>query len=157
MKTILTLIMLALYASAQARIGETPAECVKRYGNPSGMDGKKTTFYFTKDAIKIAVTFENGKCVKITYTPTESRWTKEDEVRLRLINDSSHEWHSQSDILDTCWHSTGGLFFLRPGFSQMITVQTDESYYRDVAEKEAKQKAEQQATRAAEIKKLDGL
>lgn len=118
---------------------------------------KKTTFYFTKDGIKIEATFENGKCSKITYTPIKFRWTKEDEVKLRKINDSAHDWYSQSDMWETCWHSVGGLFFLRPSFSQTITIQTDESYYRDLAIKEAKQKAAQQAARETESKKLRGL
>lgn len=70
MKIITTLILLALCASAQARIGETVEECVKRYGKPTKVDEAGRTFQFHSDDVKIDITFAAGRCVCIQYYQT---------------------------------------------------------------------------------------
>lgn len=69
--TILT-ILLSFCLSAFARIGETPEECIKRYGEPEsklGEPGEDSIFYMTFDTgdFKINVSFLNGKAGLICY------------------------------------------------------------------------------------------
>ena len=70
MKTIITLFLLAFCASVQARIGETVAECVARYGKPVAVSESGLTFTFKSKGFEIEITFFNGKCEVIEY----ARW-----------------------------------------------------------------------------------
>ena len=58
MKTILTFLLLAAFA--EARIGETLEECIKRYGNPITVDKDLGTTTFLKEGFVVVVKFTDG-------------------------------------------------------------------------------------------------
>jgi hypothetical protein len=143
MKTLLVLFLLSITA-VQARLGETVAECLARYGQPYGMDDKQTTFYFIKDGVIIHVTFDGGKCVKITYT-SERDWTPKDEELLRTANDGGARWKNDSTLFDTLWASDSGLRFSRVTMSHTIVVTTQRHHDREQFEKRKIMNAEETA------------
>lgn len=60
-----------LVSTASARIGETPAECAARYGEPVSFDADTQTQYFEKAGLLIAATFHEGKCEAIDFQKAE--------------------------------------------------------------------------------------
>lgn len=97
MKTILTFIMLALCISAQARIGETVDECVKRYGKPTSHDEATGLFTCFKDGMMISLRFLKGKCSQICFarmSPTMPRTLepmRQEEIDA-LLSFSGSDW-----------------------------------------------------------------
>lgn len=52
---------------AQARLGETKAECEKRYGTPTESGREDGRFSYLKNGVTIVARFREDKCVSITY------------------------------------------------------------------------------------------
>lgn len=165
MKTILALIMLALCASVQARIGETVAECLQRYGKPTTVDASGLTFGFNSNGLQIDITFAGGKCVAIQY----SRWEKSIFGGFRQTALTSDE---ANVLLEA---NSGGQPWVGNGLFQSYDLKTENGdryaghdyplfkiVTRQIKEdQEAKEKADQAARQAAEKagveKKLKGL
>ncbi len=164
MKTILTLIMLALCASAQARIGETVDECVKRYGKPDAVDATGLTFTFKSNDLHIYITFAGGKCAVIEYV----RWKPwmfnrlaaetlpEAERNLLLeANGGGQQWVS-SGLFETYDKKTssGDRFASLSGRLSIITKEAKDAREKKAADE--KLAAQAKANTEAE-KKLKGL
>jgi len=74
---LVTIIMLLQPYEGKARIGETPQECIKRYGQPtSGPERCQVSrklgvgaysYFFRKNKLNIALVFSNEKAELITY------------------------------------------------------------------------------------------
>jgi hypothetical protein len=62
----LLLVQLTVLPS-QARLGETKAECEKRYGAPTESGREDGTFSYLKNGVTIIARFREDKCVSITY------------------------------------------------------------------------------------------
>ncbi len=74
---IATLSLTLLFASAtsQARLGETVAECEKRYGKPvfsRELDGGYSLRYYSKNRFLIGATFKDGVAAAMTYSKPDS-------------------------------------------------------------------------------------
>jgi len=174
MKTIIILLTLALCASAQARIGETVAECVKRYGNPDSVDATGLTFVFKANGLHIDITFNGGKCVVIEY----SRWKPGfifvdhyvenlDEVEQNFlldVNAGGQKWIKNEGWYDYPIKTESGHLFANRNLDHKLKISTPEACVAELrkrrldaeAQKVAKVKAE--AARKAEAeKKLQGL
>ena len=112
MKTILTLIMLALCASAQARIGETVDECVKRYGKPEKYDEAAKAFICNKDGVLILLWFTEGKCCKIVLVKQRDKNNLPEffsEVELETLLAANGEgWQKIKTGLTTSWQNADG-------------------------------------------------
>lgn len=67
MKTLLAALIFISAVKAQARLGETPQECVTRYGQPISIDKETAMLGFRKEGILIAATFRDNACVLISY------------------------------------------------------------------------------------------
>ena len=121
MKTIsLTfLIFLWLGAGAQARIGETLEECIKRYGEPVQREETKTLI-FQKSGISINCGFREGRCVQITYQKidTKARLNNREVEILRAANGSN--WilqggtnspysYMRNEVCECYWNSLTGM------------------------------------------------
>ena len=65
----LPLFLLLLAAPlASARLGETPEQCIARYGEPSIVVDDGNTAYHKKNGLAITVDFRDGKAVEIDYS-----------------------------------------------------------------------------------------
>lgn len=92
--TLLSFLCLAI--SAQARIGETLDECIKRYGEPAQRPQPKTLL-FHKSGIAITCFFVDGLCVQISYKKLDSatRFNEREVEILRMANGS--RWQLRPD------------------------------------------------------------
>lgn len=166
MKTITILItLLMLNVAAHARLGETVNECVKRYGKPSGMDEKNSTFHFTKEGIEIHVTFDGGKCVKISYQKQEmsgllrSDFDRNEVLRLLAANGGDQDWRkTSSGLIDDEWSSEkNDLVGMHQGVNRRLVVMTAAWFSREKAKMNRKTEDERTAKAAAEKARLRGF
>lgn len=168
MKTITLLFALAMLSSAQARIGETVAECVQRYGKPNAVDATGLTFTFEANGLHLYVTFAGGKCVAIEYV----RWKPwmfgynaaetlpEAEQNLLLeANGGGHKWVS-TGLFESYDRKTadGALYSSSSGRFRIITKEAKEAAEKKAADDAAAAKLKAQAEQKMEAeKKLNGL
>ncbi len=82
MRTLLIIIASVLLAlPASARIGETPAECLKRYGEFMDVGKDENTVLFSKGDLLIYCSFAEKKCWKIVFMHKTRR---DSEIRTPL-------------------------------------------------------------------------
>lgn len=68
----LTILLSGVIASPlTARIGETPQECVKRYGEPVKVDKETQGLFFEKAGFQVQCSFRDGKCAMISFWHAE--------------------------------------------------------------------------------------
>ena len=106
MKTpILSLVVLLsalLVVPATARVGETEAQCIERYGKPfrqgPGEPGRSDkAAWFRKSAFNLCVLFDKGRAVSVTYTRTpklgrKAAITPAEQTSLMRANSGSESW-----------------------------------------------------------------
>lgn len=61
------LVLILIPGALWARLGETPEQCVQRYGIPQWVDKEKSQGSFVKDGITITAAFSAGKCVILQF------------------------------------------------------------------------------------------
>jgi len=116
MKTLLILIALALPAAA--RIGETPEECIARYGQPMA-DMPAGVMAFTKAGFRIALLFHQGRAEGISVSKMETNILKnslpmsEAEITAVLdANGAGKKWkESGAGFTGRSWESEDGSRF----------------------------------------------
>jgi hypothetical protein len=145
------LIILALLIPqmATARIGETMAECIERYGEPIDKplapNSSEITFaFFTKGGFEIQVDALNGVCQCITYKKKDETATEAETLKL-ILSKNHDSWRMTKDgLTGTRWCSqeTGlGKYtatYLRRGRILSITTQQ----YTDDRDKKKSEKRE---------------
>ncbi len=98
------LILLSLATLASARLGETPAECSKRYGDPKETNKEAKTIFYIKSGFCLSVKFHEGKAVKIAIikgNPNAPEDISEAERESLLkANAGAGEWKKQKQIFD---------------------------------------------------------
>lgn len=161
MKKLLAISLLFLSSSVFARIGETPAECVARYGEP--VTGKKTTDWlaaateisFLKAGILVTAYFHEGRCEQIAFSNHEDggdgdpKALTENEIDVLLrSNGGGKLWNERPTlVMDRVWDREDGYALAQYSMTQnLLVIRTSEAH--DRAEKEKK---------AEEQKKLDGF
>jgi hypothetical protein len=96
MKYLFFLSTLLLAGSAQARIGETPGQCVDRYGPALAVDPTSQKCSFLLGGIRITCHFLNGKAAKISYSKPDSIGIRQPltsaEIAAFLKANSFQEW-----------------------------------------------------------------
>jgi len=138
----ITLLMLGI--SAKARIGETPAQCVARYGEPLSVDKETMTLGFQKQDIFIMCVFHEGKCVEVAFKKTEADFSKA-EVET-LLNANGSEWTSiPAGVGETHWNNVTSVATHKELESMVIIMTHAAKKHRD------------EAKIAAEKKKLEGF
>jgi len=107
-----------------ARIGETPGQCLERYGTPVRTDAVKGTMEFQKSGFYIRVSFFEGRADSVTFwklsktSLTGVQWMSVQEIRgLLRANADGEEWqpgfpgngevaYSEGSGVDP-WHTRG--------------------------------------------------
>jgi len=109
MKKIILISML-IAISCFARIGETQAECIKRYGKPINMD--KSKIAFSKNGFYIGTMFINGKCEAIAYYKMEKDALDraieitENEAMILMKSNSNKKWiQGSKSFSEILWSS----------------------------------------------------
>lgn len=68
MKTLTSILMFAAVQIATGRIGETPEECTKRYGEPVRVMANSGTMIYAKSGFIISVSFSEGRSNHLVFT-----------------------------------------------------------------------------------------
>lgn len=94
--------LFALLLPCSARVGETPQECVVRYGKPKEVDKKALELIFRKGPYAILTVFDQGKCVFISFLKMEpndagSQLTAVEIETLLDANIGKSQWSSYGD------------------------------------------------------------
>jgi hypothetical protein len=85
-----------------ARVGETEAECVARYGKPTketAQPGGNKISLFQKSAFDIKAVFDQGKAVSVTYSRTpraagSGAISPSEQQTLMRVNGGKKEWRT---------------------------------------------------------------
>lgn len=142
--------------TAQARLGETAAELIQRFGNPTSISRHSIiaqskiielgpTYSFRQDDWSISCDLVDGRCVRISYSK-QGDWS-DDQIRLVLnSNNQGAVWSETSrpgSTLQRAWRRTDGstATWTRGGMSLVWD-----------AYNKAKEKAEERAKVAAKKK-----
>lgn len=113
-KLLFSLLLLHLtVVPSQARLGETKAECEKRYGTPTESDRENGTFTYLKNGVTIIARFREDKCVSITYRnsarPSAGSATPFTNIEigiLRAANEGGQVWNlSPPSSTGTVWET----------------------------------------------------
>lgn len=132
MKTLAILLTLLLCVTAQARLGETPAECVARYGDPIKTDKEAMTIGFQKEGIFIMCVFHEGKCASIAFKKPEGDFSETEIVTLREANGS--DWkESPSAVGQKHWENGRALVVHEQHEGLLIIITQEERKRRDAA------------------------
>lgn len=145
---ITTFILTALLTiPAGARIGETRAECIARYGEPASTPDE-TSMVFRMGDFGINATFgEDGKAIVMVYVkaPRDAigNWTRLSATEIETIlsaNAGDGEWRKLDDPLNERWaNDDAGLYATYDPVGGMLNVFT-----RAFAEAVAEEKAERE-------------
>ena len=107
------LILLLLTVTASARIGETPEECVKRYGKPTKIVKERNQLLFKKAGFLISVQFLSGKAGSVFYVKSKTDVLDRpleispNERQILLKSNAAAGWEkSESSIIDEVWINT---------------------------------------------------
>lgn len=99
MKTILLITLAFTTTIATARIGETPAECQKRYGEPVKVNKGDQSISYKKAGFFIHITFMDGKAAQLFVCKNEQdalgNFPKISEAEIDSLlkaNKGSGEW-----------------------------------------------------------------
>lgn len=99
MKSIFAVCLLLFPLVVFARFGETKAQCIERYGNPTSVDDGTGYLFFRKSGFEILVHFSEDKVDSITYWKEQAEGTflrpplSEIEIaELLKINGGGSEW-----------------------------------------------------------------
>lgn len=149
MKKLLYL-LLAAVTTVHARIGETPAECVARYGEPLSVNKEQMILAFRKAGMLIGMSFHDGKCSSILYTKEkddelslEGEFSDVEIKALQSANGGVQEWEVLKLIsIDKFWQTEDGL--LCSSYSTLdrkLIIMTKDELDRQNAAKAAKERA----------------
>jgi hypothetical protein len=107
MKKIVITTLLALAFPAMARIGETPAECIKRYGEAVKINREDNSMSFVKSGFFIHVVFLEGKAGQLFVCKNEQdalgnfKEMSEAEIEALLkSNRGEGEWKKEEQLID---------------------------------------------------------
>lgn len=138
---------LALCLQVQARIGETPQQCIERYGEPETVDKDTKTLGFIKDDIAVMCTFHEGLCTFIAYKKTEDFAKFSDAEFEALMDANGSGWKPYTAAPLTVDAKIGKgtgpedlVAFVPVIGREMVTIATKSQLERNAAEKAAGEK-----------------
>lgn len=155
MKTLLALVALFFTVPTFARIGETPAECIARYGEPLQVDQEKSQLIFRKGEIMLIAHFHEGKCDRLSMRKAEQdilgNPAEMSDTELQVLmeaNGGGKVWRKKDVLaLANVWETEDGAVSAQyETLERFFTIYTKEALARQIAEK-----------KAADEKKLDGF
>lgn len=97
MKSITFLLTILIPTTCFARIGETKAECIKRYGRPVKTDKNGVIAFISKGLAVIVVFNSRGKCKTIRYSDYNGKGLLTFDAAMELVeeNTGTHTWHTK--------------------------------------------------------------
>ena len=137
-----------LATNAQARLGETKAQLVERYGEPlrevkAELPASDAAALFFKDRVEVRVEFKNEKAWLVAYRT--HRLTSELEAQFLDANDGESgvaDWHEPTEHLGrTYWKTKDGQFSgvrYLAGNTQIFRFCTDACLIHLIESREAK-------------------
>lgn len=136
---------------SQARLGETTAECEKRYGNPTETVSAEGWLTYLKNGVSIFVRFRDDKCVAITYRNVQKAsngsakaFTKVEVDMLLAANEGGEVWQlvPQGSPTESFWETATPLGKVaRLGNNRtVLTLSTKSEELRVKTEKGEKEK-----------------
>ncbi len=146
------LYVLILFPSiASARIGETPEECSKRYGDPVKIDKAEQTIVYKKAGLGIMVWFWEGHAhqifyMKLTDEGVMGREELSNAEREKLLesNKGDSEWKKGEQLFEVnpFWKSKDGKRHARyDSFQKAFVILTEAFALHQKAQKDAADKA----------------
>lgn len=147
----------------QARIGEAPAECTTRYGQPVKVNKEQMTLKFVKDKIQILCHFYEGKCDQIIFAreiETAEPFTEAEIAVILEANGGGEKWEKSGleigmDGIEKAWKTPSGLkaFAVKGG----LGIRTKGFYERSLTERNKAKEEEERAKAEAAKAKLKGF
>jgi len=124
MKSILSLLLLIVSMSVEARIGETYEECVDRYGNPIEQDD--VSVVFAKSGIMIVALFNaDGICDFIFFQKRQTTDWSSEEVNTILKANLGSELKQGVDGSDPLWSNSKGVIATYNESRAVLTITTE--------------------------------
>lgn len=145
----LIILTLLIGYACHARIGETKAECEKRYGKVFKSTSDQEIYKFK--TFFISIRFLNGICQEILYSKhkgvtLEVVKLSDDEINILLKANSDEKWESDLPAINPAW-TTSKLYASTTGNNNAyLYIATWKLLNKSIADKENKTK-----------KELDGL
>jgi hypothetical protein len=149
MKIIMLLVaFFTVLSSAQARLGETPAQCQQRYGAPVKVDREGNTMCFMKGGFFIIVEFFNGRAETIMFRKVEQnvlgmgeKLTDNEIESLLAANGNGKKWKTLEIMsMDDNWITEDGDFIAcYKKMDRMLLILTKEKVAREMEEKKQKE------------------
>ena len=143
-RLLITIILAATLHAAQARIGESIAESVARYG-PAERDALKTSglLYFRKDGLCYITHFDHGHCDVISIFSVKDDMgfpgPLEDQLVSRLLREEggASEWEMAPGFtINGVWNSKDGRSFaIYDTMRHKLVIMTKEAYQREKSAK----------------------
>ena len=171
MKTpILSLVVLLsalLVVPATARVGETEAQCIERYGKPfrqgPGEPGRSDkAAWFRKSVFDLCVLFDKGRAVSVTYTRTpklgrKAAITPAEQTSLMRANSGSKSWRElratkADDRYETFDRKMGARYNRGKKYLEVF-----DGKWREALKQAKKARGEAEAAAAAASAELKGL
>jgi hypothetical protein len=150
MRYLIPLLALLFTHTAQARLGETPVECVARYGQPVHKDTANQLLLFHRAGFAIAASFHEGKCDTIGFTKLErnaidipEKITPAEVETLLNSNGSDQPWTpTKQEGLNLEWHRQDGAVIARYNtIDRLFMIATTAALQRSSQAAAAKDKA----------------
>lgn len=147
MKNLIAALILTTTISAQARLGETPNECVTRYGQPVKIDNEASLLVFIKAGLFIVSKFRNESCVTISFAKEERNIlgiseplsNAEIEALLAANAFSGGDWRTEGIIPGHRWTNSLALAQV-DATTNILTISTRAEQERQAAERAAEDK-----------------
>ncbi len=132
-----------LVSTASARIGETPAECAARYGEPVSFDADDQSQTFRKGNMMVVAYFHEGRCDMIVFSKLgRGEELSDNEIEVLLdANGGGRKWKRRAVFsIDEIWDTDDNeLIAQRATANGMLFILTRAHYERD----ETKRKREE--------------
>lgn len=161
------LLSFSLILPAVARVGETEAQCIARYGKPfrqgPGEPGRSDkAAWFRKSAFDLCVLFDKGRAVSVTYTRTpklgpKAAISQAEQTSLMRANSGSKSWRElratkADDRYETFDRKMGARYNRGKKYLEVF-----DGKWREALKQAKKARGEAEAAAAAESADLRGL
>lgn len=166
-RSLICFLSVALAAQSLARVGETEAECVERYGEPlrqaPGESGRSDKIaWFRKSAFDLCILFEKGRAVSVTYTRAPKIGRKApiapaEQTSLMRANSGHKDWRElratkADDRYETFDRKMGARYNREKKYLEVFEVK-----WREALRKAKKARVEADAAAVAASADLRGL
>ncbi|MES2593919.1 MAG: hypothetical protein V4662_01215 [Verrucomicrobiota bacterium] len=145
----LLLLWLPIPSVLMARIGETPTQCVVRYGEPIQVDKEAMKTFHRKAGLIVCCEFVESKCAKISFTKEEKdalgvslALSHIERQALMEANAPGSKWQQdRSPLITMEFWTAGEMVAIADKVDPIFSISTKTFMARFFAEKEEEEKA----------------